>query len=301
MPKWVRFLLDYGYCWPHHDPIQRKIGFISMPCDSIAAGLIALGNMRRSLEEKDANDIDGHIQRIMSTTKNLYKGNDCYYYTGKITDEDLFGNGQILRCIWVEHKKKQYRVPIHPQNAHKWNIDGEPPVEIFNESKLKNIDFYNELFESGTIDENNLIRSYSRLCLSGRAFGKQDTWSEMSNFSFKGTSGLFSLDTLLTIFDWNKNQISRTVFFNPRTESFDRPPRGLKLIVADGFDAFNRLFDREEAKESDIICVFNRLQERYKLINIAEFIHSLLEGFERKTFFSAPPPKGILTLNLERS
>ncbi len=301
LPKWVRFLLDYGYYWPHHDQTQRKIGFISMPCDSVAAGLIALGNMCSSLEEAYANDVDGHFKRIMSTKKNFYKRNECYYNTGKITEEDLFRDGHILRCVWVEHKKKEYRVPIHTQNAHEWSIAGEPPVQTSDKSRLKNINFYNELFESGILLEQNLTISYSGLCLSGRAFGKQETWSEMSNFCFKDSSGIVtSLDTLLTIFDWDRTQISRTLFYNPRTDSFDRPPRGLKLVIADGFDAFSRLFSKEEAKGSDIICVFNRLQERYKLTNISEFIHSLLERFEKKILFSAPPPRGILTLSLER-
>lgn len=71
MPQWVRFLLDYGYYWPPHDPNKRKITFISMPCDSIAAGLITLGNMRRLLEETDANDMNCHFQKILSTQNSL--------------------------------------------------------------------------------------------------------------------------------------------------------------------------------------------------------------------------------------
>lgn len=300
MPQWVRFLLDYGYYWPPHDPNKRKITFISMPCDSIAAGLITLGNMRRLLEETDANDMNCHFQKILSTQNSLYKGKEANYrFTGKKSIENI--NGEKIFCYWVKNSKKGAREVIHSQNAFLWNISGEPPVQIQTGERIENISFYNELFESGVIHTNNLSKSYSSLCLAGRIHGKQETWSMMKNFRFKTSLDLVtSLDTLLTVFDWNKSHISRVLFYNSRTDLFDRTPLALKLIVADGFDALNRLFSKEEAKGSDIICVFNRLQERYKLTNISEFIHSLLERFERKTLFSAPPPRGILTLTLER-
>jgi hypothetical protein len=40
---WAHYLIRLGNSWPHPDPGKRRIALVSMPCDSAAAALIALG------------------------------------------------------------------------------------------------------------------------------------------------------------------------------------------------------------------------------------------------------------------
>jgi len=64
IPQWAEFLIKCGYIWGDTVPSRRRIGVISMPCESAAAGLVALGAMRRRLTVDGANDSISHYQRI---------------------------------------------------------------------------------------------------------------------------------------------------------------------------------------------------------------------------------------------
>ena len=65
VPRWVTFLIRLGYNWPCGVLGQRRIALISMPCDSAAAGLIALGALIRDLGNPNANDVDGHYDALL--------------------------------------------------------------------------------------------------------------------------------------------------------------------------------------------------------------------------------------------
>ena len=64
VPEWAFFLIEFGFAWLAEPHPSRRIALVSMPCDSAAAGLIALGAMRRCLEFDDANDAGSHYQRL---------------------------------------------------------------------------------------------------------------------------------------------------------------------------------------------------------------------------------------------
>jgi hypothetical protein len=78
IPRWADFLIRLGFEWPEGESETRRIGLISMPCDSAAAGLIALGAMRRRLELDDANDLTAHFQRIRALA---LRGRDVLWST----------------------------------------------------------------------------------------------------------------------------------------------------------------------------------------------------------------------------
>jgi hypothetical protein len=43
IPAWAHYLIRLGNSWPYPDPGKRRIALVSMPFDSAAAALIALG------------------------------------------------------------------------------------------------------------------------------------------------------------------------------------------------------------------------------------------------------------------
>src|ERR1700694_3416217 len=64
IPRWANFLIRCGYACAGSDASSRRIGLISMPCESAAAAVVALGAMRRRLTLAQANDLTSHYQRL---------------------------------------------------------------------------------------------------------------------------------------------------------------------------------------------------------------------------------------------
>jgi hypothetical protein len=65
IPQWARFLIQFGYRWPMASPGRRRIALVSMPCDSAAAGLIALGALIRDLGNDTATNVNGHYEALL--------------------------------------------------------------------------------------------------------------------------------------------------------------------------------------------------------------------------------------------
>jgi hypothetical protein len=63
VPSWADYLIKCGFAWSDGRE-RRRIGIISMPCESAGAGLVALGAIRYRLTLADANDALSHFERI---------------------------------------------------------------------------------------------------------------------------------------------------------------------------------------------------------------------------------------------
>lgn len=70
IPDWASCLIEFGYAWMGQPRDSRMIAVISMPSDSAAAGLVALGAMRRCLELENANDTNSHYEKLLELAKN---------------------------------------------------------------------------------------------------------------------------------------------------------------------------------------------------------------------------------------
>lgn len=80
VPPWVEFLIKFGYEWRREPKGSRRIALISMPCDSAAAGLIALGAMVRDLADSNANDVAGHYDKLLQYARQYLKScNPCVF------------------------------------------------------------------------------------------------------------------------------------------------------------------------------------------------------------------------------
>src|SRR5208283_2670614 len=64
IPEWAEFLVKSGLNFGRPAEGTRRILIISMPCESAAAGLVALGVLCRRMAIDGANDSNSHFQRI---------------------------------------------------------------------------------------------------------------------------------------------------------------------------------------------------------------------------------------------
>jgi hypothetical protein len=63
IPSWADYLIKCGFAWGDGRE-RRRIGIISVPCESAGVGLVALGAIRYRLTLADANDALSHFERI---------------------------------------------------------------------------------------------------------------------------------------------------------------------------------------------------------------------------------------------
>lgn len=287
IPDWVRFLLDFGFTWPGSDRTLRRIALVSMPCDSAAAGMIALGAMVRDLGRPHATDVQGHYDRLMDYARQFLK--DCEPCNMKCRPE-LRNCGHsrqatgILRSTvhpsrkftispktdFVERKLYwvypggmiEWRAPEH---ARGWYIAGDPPAQWDITNGKIQTDVYQAIFPSVTSVPDNLQTSYSGLCFAGRSTGESAARAMCATTRFASAGTEHQLDDLLTIHGWSSSGVARMAYFNSRTEQLDRHNAAPKLVVADGDAAFLKVLGAPMFSSSDIIAVVHRNIDRDRL------------------------------------
>jgi hypothetical protein len=254
-----------------------------MPCDSAAAGLIALGAMLKRLETDGANDRAAHFERIRYLSAQPNNGVDLfdqrnrgrkrgpYFLDGQLNVD------QMWACLRAE---PETRVTISQSSARFWQFFGEPPVEILDGGSLSHGTIYSELpGASGTIRTENLNHSDSDICLAGRPSGDAGTRRAMGELRFWTQSGpIASLADLLTIHEWQGETVSRVVFFNTRTRQFDRVSRPPRLVLTDGELSFAAALSR--FPESDVVGVISRSSDREKLEIVGARMADMNQWFE---------------------
>jgi hypothetical protein len=303
IPSWASFLIAFGFRWLEHEHSSRRIALISMPSDSAAAGLIALGAMRKCLELDDANDVGSHFQRIVQ----LAQGGDASVrlryrsYRDQYALEPLDGDG----FPWARNiQRPGNRVRINRSSALDWRFHGEAPVVTANGHQLPNAQFYQTLIrEGGAIKSSNLNQSDSGICLAGRSIGEMGTRRCLAEVRFRQDGCETDLSKLLTVQHWMPGTISRVMFFNARTDEFDRGSGRPHLVIADGEGSFLKVVSRQEFEQCDVVGVIHRTMEREKLEEIGIKLANLRQWYDTDSdaIKRLPPtPVGITISTLKR-
>lgn len=232
MPRWARFLVDFGYKWLIEASPLRRIALISMPCDSAAAGLVALGSMIRNLTNPKANDVDGHYDSLRRfAIQYLTSCRDCDLRCDPLSKGCGHKSEASGRINKLNEKKKIKRYVVssertdlgkeeiwffgdganhwlNPKYAADWWIEGEPPPQLDdNISALPEV-VYAEIVDGALIIPENLRRSFSGLCLAGRSAGESATRDSYASVRLRVGDLEYGLHELLTVYQWHQQPIS---------------------------------------------------------------------------------------------
>jgi hypothetical protein len=303
MPRWVEFLLKCGYVCADPTLSSRRVGLISMPCDSAGAGIVALGAMRRRLTVDQAHDSASHYQRIERlATKN---STDTFLRHNKQKGRFRLEGQDRKGLIWVRNDMGRLtaRIAILPLSACDWHFDGEAPVQTIKGAELPHVDFYEALMNECPVLRSNLSLSDSGICLAGRVAGESVSKSTYADIRFQQHHNAADLSQLLTVQDWSPATISRVTFFNTRTRQLDRNTGLTRLVVADGDAAFLNVLENPEFNSSDVLGIIHRAVERERLeaigFKIAELQQWYAPDVETRNFVQ-PVPSGITILAIRR-
>jgi len=263
IPEWARFLVQLGFTWSSIGPPTRRLGLISMPCDSAAAGLVALGAMRRRLELAGAADLGSHFQRIEDLALKggsktvLRRRNGPGRYVLERKEDGM---------VWAKLKSgaRGARITITRINAAEWYFEGEAPVRALANDPIRYGKHYGELVEGADIEVTNLALSDSAICLAGRVTGEVSTYESLARIRFETNGCVATLAQLLTLHGCSPGSVSRVSFYNARTGQMDRVTPA-RVVVADGDASLLKTIDRSEFEQSDIIGVFHRVVDRDRL------------------------------------
>jgi hypothetical protein len=279
VPDWVSYLISVGYAWLDYPSSSRRIALISLPGDSAAAGLVALGALLKCLELEVADDESAHYERIKSLANKNPDGLTLRHATedGVFCFDSIDANG----TPWVyKQRKPSERRNIVSARVSNWRIYDEPFVAVGIGGQNPFGEIYRNLLTDGAeIIEYNLNRSYSLVCLGVRAAGKSVTRDIFRSVQFSTANRPVDLATLLTVTEWSTSIVSRMNVYNSRTQKFDRQTGATRLVIADGHEAFLRILDEPTFKCSDVIGVYDRVQERSKLEEIGAKMESLRDWY----------------------
>lgn len=301
VPRWAESFVRLGYEWPNAAIQVRRISLISMPCDSPAAGLIALGAMIRDLGSPSANDIDAHYDSLLRYAKQHL--DDCRDCELERCNPEEKGCGHAKKADgWVrsaanpreravvsdetnfERRELAWQdgsVTWRPtvNGALRWHIDDEPPTQVRESAGILSHAAYAALVNGARILPENLRRSFSGLCFAGRASGESRSREVCGAVRFRDGDFEYGLDELLTVYGWSYSDVSRVTFFNSRTEQLDRSTASPALVVADGGDSFLRVSSATRFQRSDVIGVIHRTMERERLEALGEKMTSLRQWY----------------------
>ncbi len=308
-PQWVNYLLRVGYEL-ESAPSTRRIVLISLPCDSAAAGLIALGAMRKRLEIAGADDCATHFQRITNLARTrdtrvaLIKHTETRHkYRGPYIVDGIQSEGKI----WVKLATGLLgtRGLITSENANEWKFDGAPPAQALLGEKVPYEKFYSAMMASGgAVNISNLCHSDSRICIAGRIMGENRTHVILAGIRFKLNDCIADLSQLLTVQSWLPEKISRVIYFNTRVKKFDRYSGCPGLVIADGDSAFLRVLDQDGFLNASVVGVFDRTIDREKLESLGNKLSSLhqwyVQDYELQDSMKSTI-KGISSLILKRT
>jgi hypothetical protein len=306
VPSWASYLIEFGYAWMTPHPTTRRIALVSMPADSAGAGLVTLGVMRKYMELDDANDVGSHYQRLLELAQ-LNSGDVVLRRAkGKSRERFAFDGIDANGVLWVRklNVKLARRETLLPESAINWTIDGEAPVIITDGQRVPNAELYSSLVaQGGEIKASNLSESHSDVCLVGRATGEKSTRSRMTNIRFRENGRETDLSHLLTIQNWMPGTISRALFYNARTESFDRDSGRPRVVIADGDASFLKALGRADFEDCDVIGIIHRTIERDRLEAVGAKLASLRQWYDADDSLPSQlltTPRGVSACILRR-
>ena len=318
VPAWVGFLVRFGYEWPVRAAGTRRIALLSMPCNSAAAGLLALGALVRDLSNPYANDIDVHCNRLIDY---------AHQYLENCRDCDLPScDPKIRGCGYLKKVTGIVRSASSPHQTHRvskktnlverrlaferqavttwpnsqylteWHIDGEPAAERVALGGELSAEPYLQLVPDASVLPANLRKSFSGLCIAGRSGGKSASRQTCASIRFRNGASEYGLEELLTVHDWSAHNVSRLAFFNTLTGHLDRNVATPRLVIADGDASFLNAIDRQEFREGDIVGAVHRITERDRLEALGNKMSALQQWYvpDEDMLYALPEvPRGI--------
>jgi hypothetical protein len=291
VPKWVSAAVRIGFTWDRERPEwKRRVGVISMPCDTACSALICLGLLRKDLERETANNTRGHYDRLLRAA-DIYLSNPSLETVlinsqGKnITKWSFEGKTDVGIKVLAGHKetvKKKGKHVLNPNgpitgyitesNAYQWRLEGDPVVEtIGGGGALLQDDYSNITGCSGDIIAENLRRSFSGVLLAGKGEHRDTVY--MTNIYEVGFGDEFQrkeLGELLTLHTPG-NMVKRLNFCNHL--NIDKQGKDYYLVIADGTQAFLKAL--RYFRSSDVLGIFSRDEPAENLINVAENLADL--------------------------
>jgi hypothetical protein len=311
LPAWADFLIKYGFAWGDSRD-RRRIGLISMPCESAGAGLVALGAIRRRLALPDASDSLSHFQRIEKLAgrcdNETFLRHDTMKGRFRLDGKDLRG------LVWARRVPSAAgdpftqdglpRVALLPHHAGHWRLEREAPTEALQGAGLPYEPHYTDLVDGAAAPlPSNLAQSDSAICLAGRVAGESVSRNAFAAIRLECAGQVADLTQLLTVHRWSPDTVSRVTFFNSRTGQLDRNTGSTDLVVADGDSAFLKALDADAFGGSDVLGVIHRAVERDRLESVSTKLGNLSQWFAPDDDIAAalaPLPTGITVLTLMR-
>jgi hypothetical protein len=320
---WAEFLIQFGHSWPASAPGRRRIALISMPSDSAAAGLIALGALVRDLASDSATNVTGHYDALLRHARQYIKNcrdcdmrcqpesKRCGYFseaTGLVRDK----NNKAYRISEAtDFKNKQLVLSIDrgtwtvwPKRALDLQIDGHPRPRLINAAGALPADAYASIVTGAKICPKTIRESYSGLCFAGRSAGEAASRKACASIRFRCNDIDYDLPELLTIQGWApSSSVSRMSFFNARTEVADTNAISPALVIADGDSSFLKVLARTEFQQSDVIGVFHRTIDRDSLELLGNRMIGLRQWYTEDSASinqTQAAPRGIEALILSR-
>lgn len=281
LPEWCRFFLDLGWTWGSDRIGSRRIGLVTTPCDSAAAGLVGLGAVCCRLRVPGANDLERHFNRLVQLA--CQPGAELILRrqgrTGRFVVDGQYDAGMI----WVREleSRRSTRLTVNLGSAGDWRVDGEAPVAIASGSAIGSETFYNALFpDRPPVVPSNLRYSDSSICLAGVNAGQERARRKFSDIRFAASNAECDLAHLLTVQQWRPESASRITYFNTLTGELDRHTRYPQLVIADGSAAFLKALAEENFSTADILGIVHRTADRDALESVGNRLSELLQWYE---------------------
>ncbi|APO81847.1 hypothetical protein [Pseudomonas putida] len=304
-PAWVAALLGLGYRWRSGDNKARRIGLLSMPFESEAAGLIALGALRSDLERTSASHVDTHFDFLLRTCHERVATRMRREDSLQVTAWDVRNACDDTRWRFVAYdsdmdaivlelakhrpvvKFKCKRAPnphgacrryIMRGNSIEWQLRNCPLPELPRDGRALDLSAYSDLPGCvGPIQEINLRRSYDGLVLVGQGAARDSTY--MQKFyaaGFASAGRRLLLGDLLTLHHRERKYIRRLRFLNERINQ-DEAVHAAWLVVADGISAL--LCAEKLFPASDIIGVCNRDASTESILQLKEWLNDIIRYY----------------------
>ena len=320
LPEWAEFFIDQGFNWDRDKTVRgKKIRFISMPCNSHAAALIALGAVMKDLSFSAANDRDRHLESLFEYAKQyLNFCKKCTYdpcnpklkgcgFLSKASGKIRLKNRQVNHRIISEKTDFKNKVLVYTEKTVTGSIgidsnklfdhypDGGIPLSEGLKSSPLTVSDYKDKHTGFNPIEDNCSTSYSGLCLAGQPrLGGAESKRFYSNFIFNSSSIFISLVDLLPINGWSQKKVSRLIFLNTRGEQkFSHEPNNPYLVIVDGLEAFFNSFDHPRLSNSDFIVVVRRDTTKDIYDQLESKLESMIQWYEQSNH-EIKAPRGIL-------
>lgn len=297
MPLWASYCVELGRTWPL-GPGKHRLGFVSTPCDSAAAGLITLGAMLQRLEDPAGDDLGAHRKRMQALA---YEDDDVILRNVNNKKKFKFARADA-DGIWVaEQAQNPSTWLLHDANMADWYFDGEPPVVSQRGEILPFANLYRALSRSvAAIHEANLSTTDSGIVFAGRAAGLPATQTAVNSVRLRCGQVEAGLGNLLPIHGWSDASISRVRYLNPRAQNdlFDRGGGAALLVIADGPGAWHCVHSLKECRNSSTVAVVPRTADGDRLVELGNAIADLSNWYQRDAEVEEllpKPPRGIDT------